>query len=371
MNMSQHNLESTAVFAELMDLLKGLDNKFIDGELAPPDEQSALAGYKWIFSILRVGLDCYLWADTQRPRFVDIVGPYKKWGGDNSDAYYQFAPVDPKRRYMVRGNKGDAVYLSLTVYGGPSDGHYSERIVDTINDRRLEIDADGNFEFMMASEKPADWDGAFVKLEDDAVVAITRDYMIHPESGCRVEWRIECLDDAPPYRMTDAELAKRLRAVIVWVQVQSAMVPLPQPKAEEANVIQTPEPVPKQTYGWAAGDAAYAMGSFVLADDEALIIDGTSPECVFWNLCLWNEFLHTYNFDYERCTINGGQAEYNEDGSWTVVVAHSDPSHPNWISPQGHRSGRIWLRWFLPEATPEPLRTRVVKLSEVAAATAR
>ena len=303
--------------------------------------------------------------------FVDIVGPYKKWGGDNSDAYYQLAPVDPKRCYMVRGRRGDAVYLSLTVYGGPRDGRYSERIVDTINDRRLALDADGNFEFMMAAEKPADWSGGFVQLEDDAVFACTRDYMNNPESGRRAEWHIECVDDAPSYRMTDAELAERLRAVIVWLQEQSAMVPLPQPKSEEANVIQKPQPVPKKTYGWAAGDAAYAMGSFVLSEDEALIIDGTSPECAFWNLCLWNEFLHTYNFDYDRCTINGGQAQYNEDGSWTVVVAHSDPSHPNWITPQGHCSGRIWLRWFMPEATPEPLRTRVVKVPEVAAATAR
>ena len=51
-----------------------------------------LEAYKWIFSILNVGTDVYLWGDTQRPRFVDIVGPYKKWGGDNADAFYQFAP---------------------------------------------------------------------------------------------------------------------------------------------------------------------------------------------------------------------------------------------------------------------------------------
>ena len=30
---------------------------------------------------------------------------------------------------------GDAVYLSLTVYGGPNDGRYSERIVGAVNSR--------------------------------------------------------------------------------------------------------------------------------------------------------------------------------------------------------------------------------------------
>ena len=73
------------------------------------------------------------------------------------------------------------------------------------------------------------------------------------------------------------------------------------------NAIDPPYPVPTTTFGWAAGDAAYAMGAFELADDEALVIRGRSPECVFWNMCLWNRLLHTYNYDYERVTINGAQ----------------------------------------------------------------
>ena len=54
------------------------------------------------------------------------------------------------------------------------------------------------------------------------------------------------------------------------------------------------------------------------------MIKGRSPECAFWNLCLWNQFLHTYNYDYERVTINGGQVQYDDDGSWTIVVAGRD-----------------------------------------------
>jgi hypothetical protein len=46
-------------------------------------------------------------------------------------------PVDPARTYHVSGNRGDAVYLSMTVYGGPDDGRYSDRIVGTLNDRQL------------------------------------------------------------------------------------------------------------------------------------------------------------------------------------------------------------------------------------------
>jgi hypothetical protein len=110
-----------------------------------------------------------------------------------------------------------------------------------------------------------------------------------------------------------------------WLREQASIVPLP-PAAP--NVIDPPYPVPTTTFGWAAGDAAYAMDAFELADDEALVIRGRSPECVFWNLCLWNSLLHTYNYDYERVTINGAQAVYEEDGSWTPPELGVDGGAP-------------------------------------------
>ena len=75
------------------------------------------------------------------------------------------------------------------------------------------------------------------------------------------------------------------------------MVPL---ALGQPNYIDPPYPVPTATFGWAAGDAAYAMGSYELSNDQALVLRGRSPECAFWNICLWNPFLHTYNYDYER-----------------------------------------------------------------------
>jgi len=355
--MDRDAFETSALFHELLDELRALESKFYEGANAPQDEQSVLEGYKWIFSILQVAFDVYVWSDTARPRFVDIVGPYKKWGGDNADAYYQFAPIDAQRTYRIKGKTGDAVYWSLTVYGGPDDGRYSAHIVGTVNDRMVDVTPDGTFEIVLSADPPEGV--ASMKLEEDSVVAITRDYLVDPVHGRRVEWHIEADDPPATYRLTDADLARRLRAVVTWIKEQSQMVPLP---LGEPNVIDPPYPVPTETYGWAAGDAAYAMGSFELADDEALVITGRSPACAFWNLCLWNPFLHTYNYEYERVTINGGQVEYEDDGSWTVVIAHRDPGRPNWVSTQGHPRGRIWLRWFLPDATPEPISTEVVKL---------
>ncbi len=350
------------MFHELVDELRAVEERLRLPEV-PLDELSVLEGYKWIFSILSVGLDAFVWGDPGRPRFVDIVGPHRKWGGDNADAFYQYAPLDPARTYVVSGRKGDADYLSLTVYGGPDDGRYSERIVASVNDRALEFDDDGSFTVVLS---PHPHEGAWLELEPDAVCAITRDYLADPVRGRRAQWRIENVDPPPPRRDTDANLARRFRAALTWVRDQARIVPV---AAGVPNTVDDPYPVPTTTFGWAAGDAAYAMGNFALAEDQALVIEGSSPPCAFWNVCLWNPFLHTYDYTAERVTLNGHQAVYEPDGSWRLVLAARDPGHPNWISTAGHERGLIWFRWFLPDVTPSRPVARVVTLDAGTAGT--
>jgi len=308
--MTDRAYETTTAFHELIDLIREADQQFLTGPRAVADEVSVVEGYRWLTEVLSVALDCYLWADTARPTIVPIVGPTRKFGGDNADAFYDFAPLDPRRTYRLRGTRGDAVYLSITVYGGPTDGRWSNRIVGTLNDRHMAFAPDGSFEVLLgAEERP----GNFLRLDPDTVCLVTRDYVVDPTRARKATWHIEA----------------------------------------------------QVTYGWAAADAAYAMGAFDLADGEALVIEGTSPPCAFWNMCLWNPFLQTYDYRYERVTINGGQVRHEADGSWRIVVAARDPGVQNWVSTAGHRRGRIWFRWFLPEAQPARPTTRVVPLSQL------
>ncbi|OHV34806.1 MULTISPECIES: DUF1214 domain-containing protein [Pseudofrankia] len=349
--------QTELVFAELLAELGVLQKRFVEQLADFGDEQTVLEAHKWILSILQVASDVNVWADPARPRFIDIVGSYKKWGGDNADAFYKYAPIDPARTYRVTVEPGDAVYLSLTVYGGPRDGRYSERIVGTVNSTTAGPDADGVIRIVLSAEEPDEPGAVWIRLEPDAVAAITRDYLEDPVRGRQARWDISADDPPATFRESDEDLSRRLRAALTWLREQAAMVPL---GLGAPNTIDPPYPVPTATFGWAAGDAAYAMGSFDLDDDQALVIRGRSPRCAFWNLCLWNPFLHTYNYDYERVTINGAQVAHEPDGSWEIVVAPTPNAHPNWVSTAGHRRGRIWLRWFLPEATPTQPTVEVV-----------
>ena len=85
--------ETEAAFAELLHEV-GVTHERMVEQLAD-DPATLLEAHKWILSILQVAADVNLWADTARPRFVEIVGPYKKWGGDNADAFYCYAPDRP------------------------------------------------------------------------------------------------------------------------------------------------------------------------------------------------------------------------------------------------------------------------------------
>ncbi len=352
--------ETEAAFADLLSEVSATHARMVD-QLAG-DEPSLLEAHKWVLSILQVAADVQVWADKARPRFVEIVGPYKKWGGDNADAFYCYAPIDPSRTYRVRCEPGDAVYLSLSVYGGPDDGRYSTRIVGTANSVDAPTGRDGSITIVLSTEQPTEPDVAWIRLEPDAVAAVTRDYLEDPVSGRRAAWSISSDDPPTVWREDDADLARRLRAATTWLREQASIVPIP---LGTPNTVDPPYPVPTETFGWAAGDAAYAMGAFELGEDQALVIRGRSPECAFWNMCLWNRLLHTYNYDYERVTLNGAQVAYEPDGSWVIVVSPGPADHPNWVSTAGHRTGRIWFRWFLPAGTPAQPETEVVALADV------
>ena len=128
--MSEH--ESTTAWRELLETLGSLDRSFLEGDRAVTDDRHIADGYRMLAITLGVAFDTYLFPEPGRPTFVELNTPFRRdrrWGGDNTDAYYYMCPVDPSRRYRISGNKGDSVYFSVTAYNEPSPGTWSDRIV--------------------------------------------------------------------------------------------------------------------------------------------------------------------------------------------------------------------------------------------------
>jgi hypothetical protein len=373
--------QTSAAWRELLDGLRDLDARFLQGPKAVHGEQSAVEGYKFLATMFALAMDVYVFADPARPRFVDINTPWRRdraWGGDNTDAYYAYVPLDPARTYRVSGTRGDSAYFSLTVYNEPEPGQWSNRIIGIVNDSDLTFDAGGRFEFLIGASKPDGYRGPFIPLTADAAAGITRDYQIFPETGRRVVWEIEPLSDSGTYRERDERTARGLRTALRWILEQFNVVPIPVAGAPEqgrvteghntpvgANVCAPPYQVPDAVFGWSARDACYSFGTYALQSHQALVITHRPPKCRFWNVNVWNPFMAGYNSDYERVSVNIGSALPNSDGTVTIVIAQQRLAHPNAISTVGHDGGMIAFRWFHAENVPEPLSCAVMDVAAV------
>src|SRR6201986_5528346 len=105
--------ESAAAWRELLGPLGELDRSFLDGDRAIRDDRHIADGYRTLAITLGAAFDAYLFPEPGRPQFVAVNTPFRRdrrWGGDNTDAYYFMCPGDAPRRYRIGGNERGSVY---------------------------------------------------------------------------------------------------------------------------------------------------------------------------------------------------------------------------------------------------------------------
>ena len=115
----------------------------------------------------------------------------------------------------------------------------------------------------------------------------------------------------------------------------------------------------------AAAENRPVIGSWKLAPDEALIIEVTPPEGLYWSYSLGNIWWETIDYGNRQSSLNGYQAVVDDDGKVRVVVAHQDPGVANWLDTAGHSEGPIILRCVRTDSAPVP-ETRVVPFDRLA-----
>jgi hypothetical protein len=87
-----------------------------------PEERAA--GRYLVANALQHGFQCWFEADPERPLFQRWLSPTKKLLGDNPDALYYGAIVNPAGTYRIRGNVHGACYTSFAVEAGAMDGSF-------------------------------------------------------------------------------------------------------------------------------------------------------------------------------------------------------------------------------------------------------
>ena len=368
-----------AAMRGLLDTIRDAEDQLLRPERGFSQEELAEAE-RSLAHLLYTGLDFWLEANPQRPVFRRYVTPTRKLLGCNPDSIYYFAPIQDDKSYRIKGNVGAAVFTSFTIERGSHEGHAARGSISALSDLDMEIESDGSYEIVVSREKPAK--GNWMKLEDGASQITTRHYhesrhSIGTVPGTVIPIDLEVIDPEPlSPNGGDESVANHLEWVANFVREHAAMTFQDRRNAFEMAkklgwVSTEPNEFTKPGQ-WAtvAGDQAYgnthawyAQARYALEPDEALVMTGRFPDCRFANVVLWNSFMQSYDYANRQISLNRNQIQYEEDGSFRIVVAHEDPGVPNWIDTEGRGTGTVYWRYMFPTSKPKRVRTKVVKAS--------
>jgi hypothetical protein len=357
---------------ELIVLLQEIDEHWCSEERNLSTPEDVAGSHRALMHILEAGLVGYFEQDAGAPYFRRIVTPSRKLTGDNSDAIYFDAPLDPRHAYIVRGNMNQAIYFSMSIEEGAQEGHLSKTTGGVINDTEIDVDAEGSFTVYLGGEpRKRNW----LSLTENASRVTTRHYFELATPAALDPARepimnIECISRVrTPLPPSDESVSAGIRRVCNMVRTRTLEMPqlagdeMPAFMAVTPNTF--PAPQTPGNFGLAAADAHYSMAPFLLGPEEALVMTGRWPDCRFANVCLWNRFQQTFDYRNRRVSLNRTQTETDADGRFTMILSHEDPGLPNWLDTEGNPFGLVFWRFFLVEGAVDTPTAKVVKLADI------
>lgn len=351
-----HDLESGEAWNHLLETLKRVGDVVLS-DSAPRVPADMVSGFRHLLVLLGVGIDELLRRGLDRvpaikPSAMDAA---YKWGMECPDCIYVGSALRGGTTYRLWGNRGSARYVGLQVMAGM--GSTANALID-----EFELDDAGNFEIILSAEPH---EGNWIPLDEGATMLVVRHFFYDWEHEVPVTMSIEPLsgpatiDEHPPVEPR-AAMARQVVALGDFLEENLSFF-LGFSNPEHPNTFLPP------LDGTAMGAAAEnrpVIGSWKLAPDEALIIEVTPPEGLYWSYSLGNVWWETIDYGNRQSSLNGFQAVVDDDGKVRVVVAHQDPGVANWLDTAEHSEGPIILRCVRTESAPVP-ETRVVPVDRL------
>ncbi len=369
-----------AAFSDMIDALTRARDAIDSAELhAPPVTEQGLAeGHRYLLGFVFSGIERALFEDPDFPYFRRAIQPVDKATIDNADALYLSAAIDGAKRYRVRGRLAEGrkapqymIFEAHTVYAGDT-GSLAElapggRVVTGLLDTAdLAVDDGGQFEILLAPQRPADHTGNFIATStaDGTQTArfLVARVLFH-------DWEHEASPDlhiarignegAHPAPADPVAVARNLRRVGTlvenqmrfWNEFYDVILEAHGDKNGDGftlmprNALNEPA-LANLALGGGQSTNVYSGGVFDLAPDEALVIEVVVPvQPAYMGFHLSNLWGESLDYANHTCSLNGFQSEPDPDGTIRYVVAETDPGVPNWLDTASHRGGFLTLRW--------------------------
>ena len=284
--------------------------------------------------------------------------PGSRWGIDNPDSVYRVIPISGDERYEIRGRVGEnrmtENYFTLW------DANMGT--VDVLNGRTMNVDSDGSFTITVDSE-PAGGRPNHVQSTPAAHEFYIRDVLLNWDRDDPNHLEVERIGGAPavPARTLDeqAEATAEMMAYFANFtgKLSHGIYKMP---SNHFNLAWSADKV------GAMRNQVYVMGRFELLPDEAFVVDVSDGGAEYFTVPLSNIWGTTLELVDRTGSLNKAQSVANEDGTYTYVIAGTDPGCQNWIDTDGLNEGILTLRMaeFGGDGPKEDLgaRGRVVKL---------
>ena len=365
-NEALDNLLSGKSWDNFCNGLKEAGRKVIQSDTTPNTPLDKAEGYRYLARLTRAALESYLEAaDTTAPEFRRPVHETIKMGMDNPDNVYLAAPINGKYQYKITGNRGTVHYLG---FGTQAGGYGKTQSLDTtgfLEAKDMQLDENGNFEIIVSETKPDNCNNWLPVTKDSRLLQVRQTRQDHAQEVL-AKVKIERINgqnrprDFAPERMDNA-----LASAAFFVHITADLF-----KQWTEDFKKHPNELPRfnpEKALQAGGDPniAYYHSVFEIADDQALVVTLTPPECDFWNIQLGNYWLESLDYRYYPVHLNPHMAHKNADGSITVIISKTPVDHPNWLDTCGRNEGTMCVRWIRAKDHPTPA-TQLVKINDLA-----
>ena len=349
----------------------------------PETDVDMAEGYRWVTRLNRLILDWIVErSDPLHPVLFDLQDEYKKLLVDNPDVHYTFCVLDDQHSYRLVGFRGECAYLGMTfgtAFGqGPVGGRTGTQTQTHIDE--FELGPNGEVDILIAPEsqmpnpRPAN---AVVLEPGTAQLAIRETYFEKsPEKFARL--RVELVpqpgEEVAHPILSSEELAPKLEFAALFLGFIG----------QNAVAMWNDAGANMNTFGGTSGAAhveaqedemrthtnaemTYHGGRFALEEGEALVVTVHEPDkpFLYWGLTLTSPWGESFDYRYATTHLNNKTATASRDGSWTMVIAPTDPGVENWLDTGGRREGYMLVRWVLADGPPHPT-AKVVSIASLA-----